>query len=250
MQISKPVGDKRYPRVKNLKDDVLLVQVSFNLLLPANEQLDVDGICGPKTVAVINWFQENFVALPKPDGVIDPGGVTFKTLMYKTQHRVFYDAFPSAVLDSSMRYKTNRFAKDYYFESGVKLRQPTRVTVTSGIRTSASQAGAMFRKFHSGGDYKIYRNRVAAKEIYDQYVAGKALGLGAAENTRRMKLVIDGQMQRGVYISMHLKSGAVDFRSRTLTAAQKALFMSLAERHVDVVLLERFPPHFHVQFKK
>jgi uncharacterized protein (TIGR02594 family) len=63
---------------KNDPADVTLVQK----LLNAKYKLGVgeDGKIGPKTIAAIKQFQLKVVKLPNPDGRIDPGGKSWKTL--------------------------------------------------------------------------------------------------------------------------------------------------------------------------
>lgn len=63
---------------KNDLADVMLVQK----LLNAKYKLGVgeDGKIGPKTVAAIKQFQLKVVKIEKPDGRIDPGGKSWKTL--------------------------------------------------------------------------------------------------------------------------------------------------------------------------
>lgn len=248
MNLSYAVGDNEHPRVKNIPEDVIFIQVSLNLLLGDNGKLAVDGICGSKTVAAIFWFQRSHVAMTNPDGIVDPKGATITTLLYKTQHLTFFEAWPGVVLDQNLRYRINRIAKDYYFQSGQVFKTPIKIVLTSGLRSSMSQASAMFYKFLSGGDYKLYKNKEAAKQIYDSFKSGRRLGLSNAQIKTRMKEVIDEQIAEGIYISKHLKYGAVDVRSRILTPAQQDLFMSVAAQYVESILLEKHPPHFHLQF--
>jgi hypothetical protein len=60
--------------------------------------------------------------------------------------------------------------------------------------------------------------------------------------------VIQKQIARGIYISAHLRAGAVDVRSRDLSRAEKKHFSSVLADMKDVQMLEEFtPPHFHLQ---
>jgi hypothetical protein len=60
--------------------------------------------------------------------------------------------------------------------------------------------------------------------------------------------MIRAQMKRGVYISAHLKAGAADIRSTSMTPSDKRAFVEAAR---DVggfdIMLESTPPHFHLQ---
>lgn len=61
----------------NRQEDVVIVQ---KLLIARGDTRigSADGVCGARTVAAIVEFQANF--LRKPDGVVDPGGNTWRNL--------------------------------------------------------------------------------------------------------------------------------------------------------------------------
>lgn len=61
----------------NGKTDVKAIQSALNAVYPAL-LLDVDGICGTKTIRRIEKFQKRF--MNNPDGRIDPDGSTLKRL--------------------------------------------------------------------------------------------------------------------------------------------------------------------------
>jgi peptidoglycan hydrolase-like protein with peptidoglycan-binding domain len=61
---------------RNIRPDVSLVQ---SLLVSHGQHPgDVDGFCGPRTISAIRTFQAGF--LPKPDGLVDVDGLTWKRL--------------------------------------------------------------------------------------------------------------------------------------------------------------------------
>ncbi len=71
------------PGKPNLKPDVLLVQKLLNSSssrLQA-EPLKLDGIFGPKTAADILAYQALVLGMRRPDGVVDPGEKTIRSLM-------------------------------------------------------------------------------------------------------------------------------------------------------------------------
>lgn len=72
LTISYPVGLEG----KNQKSDVLKIQQAFNKLkpLPGSKRLVEDGLYGKNTAESIVSFQEKYVKMRNPDGVIDPGG--------------------------------------------------------------------------------------------------------------------------------------------------------------------------------
>ena len=62
--------------------DVIIVQHLLNDWLGATGQplLPTDGDCGPRTIAAITAYQAQVVGLPKPDGLVTPGGKTWIAL--------------------------------------------------------------------------------------------------------------------------------------------------------------------------
>ena len=58
---------------------------------------------------------------------------------------------------------------------------------------------------------------------------------------------IDKQIGKGVYLSKHLKKGAVDVRIRDMTSSEKEAFKKAVKDVADSVILETIPPHFHLQ---
>jgi uncharacterized protein (TIGR02594 family) len=67
---------------KNNPADVLLVKTLLNKFTPSFNLTDVNTNTkvGPTTIGVIKKFQQEKVGLTKPDGLIDVGGKTWKTL--------------------------------------------------------------------------------------------------------------------------------------------------------------------------
>lgn len=64
------------PGAENRADDVRVVQDLLNRT--AGTGLDVDGDCGPRTVGAITDYQKSF--LRRPDGRVDPEGLTLRKL--------------------------------------------------------------------------------------------------------------------------------------------------------------------------
>jgi len=62
--------------------DVIVVQHLLNDWLAATGQplLPTDGDCGPRTITAITAYQAQVVGLPKPDGLVTPGGKTWTAL--------------------------------------------------------------------------------------------------------------------------------------------------------------------------
>jgi len=138
--------------------------------------------------------------------------------------------------------KVKKIADDFHAQT------QKSIVVTSGTRTASSQAEAMYIKFLQGGSYTIYKNSSAAKEVYDIYN-------NAEKGTAKSKIVADmeekitEQIGNQNYISKHLKSGAVDIRSRDMTDEEKNTFKKVAKPYASVIILEIKPPHFHLSLQ-
>jgi hypothetical protein len=127
-------------------------------------------------------------------------------------------------------------------------RTGTRVVVTSAARTAQSQADAMRIKMDLGENPKrLYANKRAAGEIANAYSWAKKTGLPTEAVTNTMAMVIQRQIDAGVYISRHLHEGAVDFRSRDLNAWEKRVVKQVAVEEGAKVLMESTPPHIHIE---
>jgi len=60
--------------------------------------------------------------------------------------------------------------------------------------------------------------------------------------------VISAQIVRGVYISKHLKAGAIDIRTKFLSDAEISRILDIADRHGVRAIREDIPKHIHMQF--
>ena len=69
-------------KARNVPADVQTIQRLFNLITPKfASPLLIDGKCGPLLVQRITEYQLNRLKVAKPDGVIDPAGRTFSSLV-------------------------------------------------------------------------------------------------------------------------------------------------------------------------
>ncbi len=72
----------------NIRQDVRLVQELLNHKVkrtPGAKKLVVDGLIGSKTIKLIKQYQSTVVKMKKPDGRVDPGGRTIKSLMENSE---------------------------------------------------------------------------------------------------------------------------------------------------------------------
>lgn len=150
-----------------------------------------------------------------------------------------YSVNNGVTLNAISKAKVKKIADDFHAQTSKDI------VVTSGTRSASSQADAMYKKFSQGGSYTIYKNHTAAKEIYDIYT-------NSEPNTDKNKIIsameekITEQINDQNYISKHLKSGAVDIRSRDMSNNEKATFKKVAKPYASVIILETKPPHFHL----
>lgn len=121
------------------------------------------------------------------------------------------------------------------------------LVITSGTRDAAQQAKAMYKMIDLGADIgRLYRNKSAAREIQAAYDSHRSK---PPENAvTAIYEVLKAQLARGVYISAHLRAGAVDVRSRGMSAAERRAFVkSVSEAGGTELLEESKPPHYHLQ---
>lgn len=151
-----------------------------------------------------------------------------------------YTLKPGVVLSIIIKAKVKKIADKYYALT------KKDIVVTSGTRSSQSQASAMYGKLSGGDQLTVYSNQTAAKEIKKAYTDAVAAKKSKADTIAAMKTVIDAQIAKMIYISKHLKTGAVDVRSKNMTAAEKTHFKSAATGIATKIILETTPPHFHL----
>ncbi len=151
-----------------------------------------------------------------------------------------YTLKAGVVLSITIKAKVKKIADKYYALT------KKDIVVTSGARSSQSQASAMYGKLSGGDQLTVYSNQTAAKEIKKSYTDAVAAKKSKADTIAAMKAVIDTQISKMIYISKHLKTGAVDVRSKNMTVAEKAHLKSAATGIAIKIILETTPPHFHL----
>lgn len=182
-------------------------------------------------------------------GVISPssGRTTGTATRAKPNHEATpkYVLLPDVTLSAKVRARVEQTANAYHRRTGKTL------IVTSGTRDALDQARAMHRAFQLGADVeRLYRNKAAVRELLKIAAAGKAAKKSAAEIDAEMAAGIEQQMERGVYVSAHLRAGAVDVRSHGMTDSDKQAFLAgVVEAGGIEVLEESAPPHFHLQLE-
>lgn len=152
-----------------------------------------------------------------------------------------YKVLPGVTLPARVAAKLARIDRAY------ARRTREHLVITSGTRDANRQARAMYTKLKLGDDLlALYRNKAAVQEIKRAYQA--ASGKPPEQVVTAMEAVIQDQIDRGIFISAHLREGAVDVRSRTMSRKEKRAFLeSVAEVGGVRVLEETKPAHYHLQ---
>lgn len=138
--------------------------------------------------------------------------------------------------------KVKKIADAYHLATNKKI------VVTSGARTAQSQAEAMYSKLAGGDNLAVYSNQSAARKIKEIYEKGMAAKKKKDTLIKEIKTEIDNQIKKGVYISKHMKKGAIDIRSKDMNMSEKEQLKKAAKGVAVTVILETTPPHFHLEF--
>ncbi|XXY55156.1 hypothetical protein WME91_04800 [Sorangium sp. So ce269] len=154
-----------------------------------------------------------------------------------------YVLLPGIALAPAVEEKVAEIASAYFRRTGKEL------VVTSGTRDPARQAEAMLELFRHGADVLgLYKDKAAAREIMSAYEEGLSTEQPPEALIAALEQVIRAQIDRGVFISAHLREGAVDIRNRDMTRAEKRAFLDGVEEVGGVLALEESrPPHYHLQ---
>lgn len=154
-----------------------------------------------------------------------------------------YVLLPGVELAPAVEQKVAEIASTYFRRTGKEL------VVTSGTRDPARQAEAMHELFRHGADVLgLYKDKTAAREIKSAYEEGRSAEHPPEATIAALERVIRAQIDRGVFISAHLREGAVDIRNRDMTPAEKRAFLEGVDEVGGVFALEESrPPHYHLQ---
>lgn len=141
------------------------------------------------------------------------------------------------LMTTSLQEKVANLANNYFALTGKDL------IVTSGYRPPDRQAKAMFDKITREGETSVrnlYKDKTAVDEILNVYRKNKGNPTVAVAEIQK---TVEGQVKRGVFISSHLRSNALDVRKQTTDFAQlrKAVAQVGGRRAI------READHYHVE---
>lgn len=178
----------------------------------------------------LDGLDDPLPALAKPTRVADGG----------------YEVLPGVTLSPHVAARLARLDEEFF------RRTRKHLVVVSGTRDPARQAKAMYSVIQHGGSLlKLYEDREAALEIKQAHDQAVAAGKPPAAVIAAMQAQLRAQMDRGVYISAHLRAGAVDVRNTTLSVQEKRIFRAIVQDMDGVRMLEEHhPPHIHLQIDR
>lgn len=130
-----------------------------------------------------------------------------------------------------------------YFE---KTRRP--LEITSGYRSPRRQAEAMYVKLAVGGSLALYKRQDLTRPLLDAYRQGRKKRWKKDRIVAAMAEVLQSQVERGQYLSRHMRGLAFDVRSTGMSSRQRqALLAAVREVGQMRIIHERRPPHYHIE---
>jgi len=130
-----------------------------------------------------------------------------------------------------------------YFE---KTRRP--LEITSGYRSPRRQAEAMYVKLAVGGSLALYKRQDLTRPLLDAYRQGRKKRWKKDRIVAAMADVLQSQVDRGQFLSRHMRGLAFDVRSTGMSARQRqALLAAVREVGQMRIIHERRPPHYHIE---
>lgn len=177
------------------------------------------GTFGPQTEAAIKRFQQR-------NGIEQTGRVgnlTYRTMFSESPNRAgstnnsnnnggfstaangrHYTVNQGILMTDALRPRLQTLADRYFQQTGQNLH------ITSGYRPPARQASAMYDLIRANGTnyvQNLYANQGAVSEVLNAYRNNSG---SRTEAVAAMTRAIENQVGRGVYISDHLRSRALD----------------------------------------
>lgn len=156
---------------------------------------------------------------------------------------IHYGTKDGVEIPPALKERVEEIAASYYRMTG------KTITVTDGSRTVQDQADAMFDKLQGKDGFKYYKNARASGEIRKVYEETRAVTDDPEKIKQAMRKKIEEQVAKGTYVSNHLKSRALDIRSKDMSPAQKEAFEKAAAQAGIKPCEEGDPPHYHLEFK-
>ncbi len=216
---------------KNDKEDVAIVQQLINntLLKRASrcKPLTVNGLIGEETSAAILYVQQYVVMLKRPDGVVDPKGLTIKVMRKlmsapsgeerekpRTTDRII-------ILDKSARPVLSEYTSKV-LQFAMALSDVNRIRISSTLRLVSDQARIMYNDNVAAGKagvslrtYRTYGYGKAGTAV-DKVYADNHGKLTADEVKQKMEDEIIRWLKQGERTSKHCVEQSVYDRNNIL----------------------------------
>ena len=208
------------------------------LVLSACDKVPSDWREGPRAAAVAGQRES---CDPAPD-VPDEGPIVLSRPSLPPG--VHFEVLPGVALTAQVATRLGRLDDEFARRTGGH-----HLLIVSGTRDPLRQARAMLQVMRHGGSLlKLYGDREAALEVKQAH--DRAAGKPTAEIVAAMQAVLKDQIARGVYLSAHLRAGAVDVRNTSMSAADRKAFRAAVQEVDGIRLLEeQHPPHYHLQIE-
>lgn len=159
--------------------------------------------------------------------------------------RITWRAVPGIDITPELRRHIDAVAALYF----AKAKRP--LEITSGYRSPRRQADAMYTKLAVGGSLGLYKNQALTVPLTKAYREGRKKRWKRDRIVDAMAKVLEAQVSQGQYLSRHMRGLAFDIRSTGMTARQRQhLLAAIREVGQMRIILERRPPHFHVEIMK
>jgi hypothetical protein len=162
----------------------------------------------------------------------------------------YYTIDDGIVLSTEAIGMLDKIGVEYFKRIGKKF------NVNSGTRTPYRQAAAMYVKYAKDKALSEYGGGAAIKEILAAIKTAQSVGKNSQGVVQAMADTIQSQVDRGIYISSHLKAGALDIAIvaspgvSAMTKAEKKAMIEIAAKVTGGKAFEETnPPHIHIQYK-
>jgi hypothetical protein len=132
-------------------------------------------------------------------------------------------------------------AKANHLSEAVRAATGHQIHVTSGRRDADRQATAMYNNYLQGHP-PHYANVTAHAEVHQVFEKGRTNRSSRNNVIAAMASVLTEQMKRGIYLSRHMTSKAIDIRTPPATV------LHAIRRHPSVQSVGVEDDHIHIQF--
>lgn len=170
----------------------------------------------------------------------------------KTDENPYYTVDAGIVLEAEAIAVLDKIGPLYFAKVGKKF------NVNSGTRDAYRQAEAMWVKYPKDKTFSEYPQRKLVDEIREAIRQAQSSGKSNAGIIQAMTDVIQNQINRKEYISVHLIAGCIDIATQpdiptgvaAMSGSEQKIMLEIAIKVTGgTAKKENNPPHIHIQFK-